>query len=163
MSSYVLPVLRSQARLSNDTAADGHRMDHHREVSVRWRARCRSLAAACVGRLEFSLPFQSQLYAHTPFAVTMVGVSVSSSMSPSVTSIMATAPFRRSGPNAGCTPLASKSQPPSSPRFASACGRKPLSWSASDVWMVPRSTGRQMSSCHLRQQRPCKGRRHQWL
>ena len=33
--------------------------------------------------------------------------------------------------------LASSSQPPSSSRLASAGGRQPLAWSASDVWIVP--------------------------
>ena len=51
-SAYVLPVLRSQARPSSDTASEGHRMDHHREMSVRWLARWRRRAAACVGRSD---------------------------------------------------------------------------------------------------------------
>jgi len=59
-SSYVFPVLRSQARPSNNTASDGHRINHHREVSVRWRARCKSIAAARVGRSDFSMSFPSQ-------------------------------------------------------------------------------------------------------
>ena len=46
-------------------------------------------------------------------------------------------PCRRSGSNAGSTPLASKSQPPSSLRFTSVSGRQPLAWLASGVWVVP--------------------------
>ena len=135
-SAYVLLVLRSHARPSSDTASEGHRMDHRREVAVRWRARWRSRAAACVGRSDFSMPFQSQSYAHTPFTVMMVCVSASSSVSPSVSSTPIVAPLRRSGSNAGDTPLASNSQPPPSSRCTSVGGRQPLSWSAADVWMV---------------------------
>ena len=94
-------------------------MGHHREVSVRWRARWRSRAAARVGRPDFSMSFQSQPYAYTPFAVTMVCVSAPSSVSPSVSSMSVVAPLRRSTSNAGNTPLASNSQPPSSSRCAS--------------------------------------------
>ena len=113
-SSCVLPVLRSRARPSSDSAPDGHRMDHHLEVPVRCRGLCMSVAAARVGRVDFPMSSQSLLYAYTPFAVTMTGVSSSSSVSPSVALTRAVAPLRRSGSNAGRAPLASKSQPPSS-------------------------------------------------
>ena len=55
-SAYVLPMSRSQAQPSSDKAPEGHLIDHHREVSVRWRApRWRSRAAARVCRSDLRL------------------------------------------------------------------------------------------------------------
>ena len=64
-----------------------------------------SAAAARVGRVDFSMSFHSLLYAYTPFAVAMTGISSSSSVSPPLALTRAVAPLRRSGSNAGRTPL----------------------------------------------------------
>jgi len=57
--SCVRPVLSPQARSSIETAPDGHRIVHQREVTVRCLAKCSSRAAAIAGLAAGSMTFQS--------------------------------------------------------------------------------------------------------
>ena len=59
IKSYVRSVLSPQARPSIETASDGQRIVHHREVLVRCLARCSTFAAATVGLAARSMLFQS--------------------------------------------------------------------------------------------------------
>ena len=59
IKSYVRAVLSPQARPSTETASDGQRIVHHREVSMRCLARFSCLAAATVGLAARSMLFQS--------------------------------------------------------------------------------------------------------